>query len=382
MLREPSSFYVSVVASLFFCIPIYVLATNEPTVTASQDTISTYQEHLKSIQQQALTIENELEIVDTKTKLTQAQIQQITIELEKNFVEQEHIHKQITLTEQEITQKQQQIQKLLREIYHYDQQTFLEITLLYSTLGEFSTLVGHVQEITKQLQSSFDDLQILRKNLEDEQTALQQQHIDQKNKQTELAVQQQVLEGESAYKNELLTTVQSDEAKFQALIKSLRAEQADIGVPTTSEAVPETTFEYPASFQPIWPVEGIITTRFRDPNYLFRSAFEHDAIDIAVPQSTPIKAADNGIVDIVRYDGTPRYAWIRIQQANNFSTVYGHVSQVFVVPGETVQKGQTIALSGGARGGIGSGSYTTNPHLHFGILKNFTAADPLLYLQR
>ena len=95
----------------------------------------------------------------------------------------------------------------------------------------------------------------------------------------------------------------------------------------------------PTEFNPDWPVNGIVTTYFHDPGYIFRSAFEHDAIDIAAPQGTALRAADSGVVSVVRFDGSTRYAHITIVHANNFPTVYGHVNAVYVEPGEFVEKG-------------------------------------------
>lgn len=370
----------------------------QASANALQDKINVYQENLKSTQQKELTLQSELESLNTQTELTQTQVQQTTIEIEKIGLEQEKTKVDIDTTEQDISEKQQQIQNLLRTLYEYDQQTFLEIALSHSTLSEFSAQVEYTKELNNNLKSSLDTLVEAKQNLQDKETELKNQVTEQTAKRTELTTQQQSLLGQADYKNNLLAEVQSDESKFQELVQSIKKEQTAIDAQITSleknarqtldklavtqpaDATNQTPFVYPTSFDPLWPVSGPITARFHDPSYPFRRWFEHNAIDIATPQGTPVKAADSGVVGVVKYDGTPSFAYIMIVHADNFSTLYGHVTKVFVSPEEPVQKGQVIALSGALPGSPGSGPYTTGPHLHFGVYKDGIPVDPVLYL--
>ena len=58
-------------------------------------------------------------------------------------------------------------------------------------------------------------------------------------------------------------------------------------------------------------------------------------------------------------------------------TVYGHLSEISVLPYQFVTKGQVIAKSGGAPGTSGAGPMTSGPHLHFEVWHNEEALDPL-----
>lgn len=371
----------------------------QTSANALQDKINVYQENLKSTQQKELTLQSELESINTQTELTQTQIQQTTVEIEKIGLEQEKTKADITTAEQDINEKQQQIQQVLRELYEYDQQTFLEVALSHSTLSEFSAQVEYTKELNNNLKSSLDHLVESKNNLQAKETELKEQAEEQATKRTELTTQHQSLQGQADYKDTLLNEVQSDEAKFQELVQSIKKEQASIDSQITSleknarqtldqlaikqpvsDTTNQTPFVYPTSFSPLWPVSGPITARFHDPSYPFRRYFEHNAIDIATPQGTPVKAADSGVVGVVKYDGSPSFAYIMIVHADNFSTLYGHVSKVFVSPEEPVQKGQVIALSGALPGSPGAGPYTTGPHLHFAVYKDGIPVDPVLYL--
>jgi len=132
----------------------------------------------------------------------------------------------------------------------------------------------------------------------------------------------------------------------------------------------------------IWPVKkSTINCYFHDPRSPYRRLLgEHQAIDIAAVQGTPLHAAADGYVSEVKFDGSRDYAYIIIMHANGLSTVYGHVSAAYVKAKDYVVQGQVIGRSGGAPGSIGSGYYTTGPHLHFGMLANGIPVNPLNYL--
>ena len=66
---------------------------------------------------------------------------------------------------------------------------------------------------------------------------------------------------------------------------------------------------------------------------------------------------------------------VEINHGNGYVTRYAHNQRVLVKVGETVQKGQAIAL-------IGSTGRSTGPHLHFEVLKQGKAVDPMTFVAR
>jgi hypothetical protein len=60
---------------------------------------------------------------------------------------------------------------------------------------------------------------------------------------------------------------------------------------------------------------------------------------------------------------------VAIEHPNNYKTIYAHLSQALVSPGDSVTKGQLIGKSGDT-------GHVTGPHLHFEVRKNDTAVDP------
>lgn len=105
----------------------------------------------------------------------------------------------------------------------------------------------------------------------------------------------------------------------------------------------------------------------------------HNALDIAVPDFTPVKAAKAGKVMVVypsyynggrKFKGHPQYGgYIEIVHDDGTKTIYAHLSMTSVHEGDIVAVGQKIGNSGGVAGRRGSGT-STGPHLHFEVILN------------
>jgi murein DD-endopeptidase MepM/ murein hydrolase activator NlpD len=113
-----------------------------------------------------------------------------------------------------------------------------------------------------------------------------------------------------------------------------------------------------------WPVVGYITQDFWSG---------HRAIDIAVPSGSPVYAADSGYVTFSGWTDVGYGFLVRIDHGNGFETLYAHNTQLLVVAGEAVVRGQLIAYSG-------STGHSTGPHVHFEVRLNGVPLNPRLYL--
>ena len=129
-----------------------------------------------------------------------------------------------------------------------------------------------------------------------------------------------------------------------------------------------------------WPVYGQISAGFKNKPYVARFGVEHYGADIVVPQGTPVGAAADGVVFLVRDGGESGYTYILIGHRDGYATLYGHLSETSVLAGQEVSAGQTIGLSGGKPGTHGAGPMTTASHLHFEVIQNGVNVDPLTVL--
>jgi murein DD-endopeptidase MepM/ murein hydrolase activator NlpD len=119
-----------------------------------------------------------------------------------------------------------------------------------------------------------------------------------------------------------------------------------------------------------WPVQGRVVSAFGSNS----GGRANDGIDISVPNGTPVKAAENGVV-IYAADGLKELGkTILVRHSDGVVTVYGHVSDIDVKHGQQVKRGQQIASSG-------MSGAAKQPQLHFEVRKNSAPVNPMTYLQ-
>ena len=130
----------------------------------------------------------------------------------------------------------------------------------------------------------------------------------------------------------------------------------------------------------LWPVHGVISAGYQDEDYHDHFGFEHDGIDIAVVQGTPVRSAATGIVFVARDGGETGYSYVIVAHRSGYATLYGHLFEIHVEPGQEISAGEIIGLSGGTPGTYGAGPFTTGAHLHFEVLWRGENRDPMMFL--
>lgn len=98
----------------------------------------------------------------------------------------------------------------------------------------------------------------------------------------------------------------------------------------------------------------------------------HKGMDFAAPTGTPIYAAAAGTVTSAGYSGNAGNLII-INHGNGLQTYYMHCHKIYVRAGQTVSKGQNIAI-------VGTTGNSTGPHLHFQVMSGGTPVNPQNYL--
>ena len=124
----------------------------------------------------------------------------------------------------------------------------------------------------------------------------------------------------------------------------------------------------------LWPVEGPITGSFgeRIDPFNGEGAF-HSGVDISASFGQPVVAPADGIVQFADFMGGYGRA-IVLDHGHGITTRYGHLANFAVVPGQHVQRGDTI-------GYVGLSGRSTGPHLHYEVRINDTPVNPHKYLR-
>ena len=152
-------------------------------------------------------------------------------------------------------------------------------------------------------------------------------------------------------------------------VQSARLAQAN-PTPDVKEAEPARPAEATSALPTFrWPVRGKVITSYGAKT----NGKANDGINIAVPEGTPVKAAEDGVV---AYAGNELKGYgnlVLVRHANGYVTAYAHASELLVKRGDTIKRGQVIAKSG-------QSGEVASPQLHFEIRKGSSPVDPLQFL--
>ena len=125
----------------------------------------------------------------------------------------------------------------------------------------------------------------------------------------------------------------------------------------------------------IWPVSGRISSIFGLRRFFNEQERRpHSGLDIAGKEGTPIKASASGTV-IDAGDFFFSGNMIYLDHGQGIISLYAHLSEIAVKPGDVVKQGDII-------GNLGQTGRVTGPHLHFAIISNQTLIDPVFMLPK
>ena len=110
------------------------------------------------------------------------------------------------------------------------------------------------------------------------------------------------------------------------------------------------------------PVNGVISEGYNIED-------KHYAVDVVVPQDTPVKATADGTIIFAEWTVTTGFVVI-IEHGQELISVYKHNKTITKSQGDLVKAGEVIAMSGN------TGEFSTGPHLHFELWNNGYPVNP------
>jgi murein DD-endopeptidase MepM/ murein hydrolase activator NlpD len=268
----------------------------------------------------------------------------------------------------------------LVEIYKADAPDALTVVLESDGFGDLLEQAEFLQRISDQDREVTDKVRRLRDKARDQ--AVELADLEQREQlaaerilaerdqiaqaQGQLVASRDELASARADKRGVLAQVSEQRGILEDDLASLEAEQAKVAAALQGSPAPGPVKQ--GSGQLIWPLSGPVVGAFGEA----RPGHTHAGIDIAVPEGTPIRAADSGRVALMGYvGGYGNYTCV--QHTGSLSTCYAHQSRFATSNGANVSQGQVIGYSGNT-------GNSTGPHLHFEVRINGTPVDPMGYL--
>lgn len=220
--------------------------------------------------------------------------------------------------------------------------------------------VIRLKNAKERIESARDEIAAVKQNLTTARAAVESQ--------------QNQLASARSERRAALASVQTRVNHLEEIESDLQARiQAQVAAASGVSTLPAGPMSAPSAAGLIWPVSGTLTSGFggrSSPGGV--GSTNHEGIDIAVPEGTPIRAAKGGTVILAAYTGG--YGnYTCIDHGSGLSTCYAHQSSYAVSSGQRVSQGQVIGYSGNT-------GASTGPHLHFEVRINGVAQDPTAYL--
>lgn len=247
------------------------------------------------------------------------------------------------------------------------------LAMALTMLGLFSRYMQMSWEISHyhQLRADFDGLRSRYLHLQQ----VSRQHSEQIASLESLASEVSVAYGIAGRPGQGLHDLQNPDTLTPTLKESVQ-EYNFLKAANVSSVYRRYAFQWQSHNEPsLWPVNGILVSSFGgrcDP--LSGEGTFHTGVDLAATTGTPVHVTADGVVTSAAWSGDYGKLVI-VDHGNGIETYYAHLSGFMVVPGQEVQRGQVIALSGGT-------GRVTGPHIHYEVRLHGTPVNPYKYLAK
>lgn len=131
---------------------------------------------------------------------------------------------------------------------------------------------------------------------------------------------------------------------------------------------------YIPSIQPVINKQLTLLTASYGMRYhpFYKTLQSHQGVDYTIPEGSSVFATADGKVRDVAMRNSTSGKTVVIDHGNGYETSYSHLSEINVRKGQTVRRGDIIALSGDT-------GLSLTPHLHYEVRNNGMRVDPIHY---
>ena len=387
MQKHKKSITIIAVLALF----ALLLTVFAPILAARADTVSSLEDKLANAQKAKEKAQNGLKNVQSEMKNAKEKRQTLDKQIAALENEIYALSEDISTNESQIAATKKELDAAIKAAEDYED-TFKERVRIMYERGSVSYLniifgaegfadllkrVELVSQITKHdravLQSMADaqkEIENKKKNLEETNQVLVLNREIQEAKKAEIDASKSALSA-------IIANLTSDENTYREML-----DEADAAEEALRQEIRNMTASQSSSTPPTqdsggaycWPTPSTrnVTSPFGMRFHPIQKRNKmHTGIDIGAGYGASILAAAGGTV--LRAGWNSGYGnYIVIDHGGGIQTLYGHCSVLQVSAGQSVSRGQQIAL-------VGSTGNSTGPHLHFEVLKNGSYTDPMGY---
>lgn len=338
-----------------------------------QKEIAKYEVALQEVGAEKNTLQKAINQLELERKKIEADIRFTENKIESTDLTINKISFEIGETEGSIRNNEETIKYILRQMDIANDESLVEVLLRHNNIAEFWDTFESLETVRRGIGDKVNELSALKDALENNRELNAQQKEQLLSLKDQYSDQQDILSNNKAEKSELLSATKSEEAAYQQMLKDKQAARDQL-VAEVRNIESQIKFILDPNTIPVkgsgvlsWPIANpVITQRFGYTAFAASGAYngnQHNGLDMGAPVGTQIKAPLTGRVrNVGNTDLVPGcYSWgkwILIDHPNGLSSMFAHLSQVSVSPGQTVNTGDIV-------GYVGNTGYSTGPHLHY-----------------
>ncbi len=253
--------------------------------------------------------------------------------------------------------------------------SYLEMLLSAKSFSDFVDKAEIMKEITRYDKAVFDEMDAARQQIEKSRDEIVKLKETQEASAKDLASQKSALVQKQNEQAAYIKELEKDTAAYQKIIDEADAAMASLRASVSGSLSSSSGGKKYVGGEFTWPTPSChyITSHFspRRKNPVSGIWKRHTGTDIGASYGSAIVAANSGTVTLAGWNSGYGNCVI-IDHGGGKATLYAHMSAFSVSAGQSVTKGQRI-------GSVGSTGNSTGPHLHFEVLINGTAVDPMQY---
>lgn len=260
---------------------------------------------------------------------------------------------------------------------------YIDLLISAESISDFVSRVETIREITEFDQGIINEMISLKQGVEAGRNELLNYKAEQEEARALVQTKQNELNAKIQEKQSYIQSLEKDINKYDSLIKEKTAQEESLKKQIAAQSSKSSTSSSSSGSRIVysggvfcWPAPSYsyISSEFGYRVHpVYGTKKYHSGLDMAAPGGSPILAAANGTVKFAGWNGGYGNCVI-IDHGNGIQTLYGHSSRLLVSAGQSVTRGQKIAL-------VGTTGTSTGNHLHFEVLNNGKATNPRPYLQ-
>ena len=354
--------------------PMFVSAS-QAEINRQQQKKNEAQEKLNSNQTKRAKTLAEMERLEKESGDIQAQINAIDKKIAETDKELSAQEAKLEVATKKAEEKYDLFKERFRVMCEQGDVSYIEMLLSAKSFSDFIDKAEIVKEISEHDKGIFDEMEASRLEIEKARDEIADLKKSQEESKGNLSSQKQALQQKQQEQKTFMQQLEKDAATYQRIIDEADAAMESLRRSISGSLSSSSKGAAYVGGEFTWPTPGCtyITSHFspRRKNPVTGVWKRHTGTDIGAGYGATIVAANSGTVTLAGWNSGYGNCVI-IDHGGGKATLYAHMSSYSVSSGQYVKRGQHI-------GNVGSTGNSTGPHLHFEVLINGAAVDPMQF---